>query len=140
MNKTMTKAEIDAAVSVSHVAMTRREKLLRWAKLVRKSKVQMQLYHLLENESQETLNKMAFSSGTAFALAHEDPILRDAGLDTHTIGGLMAFFEITKDDLHDFSCNCGGKIDNAKMASRIEKIAHRDGGPRSFFARMNPFG
>jgi hypothetical protein len=140
MNKTMTRAEIESALSVSHVAMTRQEKLLRWAKLVRKSKVQMRLYHLLENETQSELDKLIFYSSTAFELAYEDPILRDAGLDSKTIGGMMTFFAINKEDLHDFSCNCGGPIDNRRMAKRIESIAYRDGKPKSFLAKLNPFG
>lgn len=141
MNKTLSKKEIESAISVSHVAtMTRQEKLLRWAKLVRKAPFQMQLYHLLENEPLDKLDRMHCHTGTAFALAVADPIFRDAGLKDGYIGGIMRFFELSKNELHEFSCNCGGDIDNARMAARIEAIAYRDGKPKSFLAKLNPFG
>ncbi len=38
---------------------------------------------------------------------------------------LLRFFELSKNDLHEFSCDCGGVIRNDTMADRIEAVAGR---------------
>jgi hypothetical protein len=72
---------------------------------------------------------------TAFGIAMMDPVFSDLGLkgaphilpgqETGTIRQAMDFFELTQAQLHEFSCDCGGRIDNEMMATRIEGIADR---------------
>jgi hypothetical protein len=42
-----------------------------------------------------------------------------------SVGQAARFFELSQDDLHEFSCNCGGEISNSDMADRIASIARR---------------
>jgi hypothetical protein len=105
--------------------MTRREKLLRFAEIVRSHRDRpFGLYHNLEGYHPEQLNSMGLG-GSAFAAAAADPILRDAGADLHTVGDAQRFFELSQHELHEFSCDCGGAIDGNDMANRIESIAAR---------------
>lgn len=129
--KTVNEAELAQAVPVpSPVApMTRKEKLLRWAELVRNAPYPMRLYHLLENCSRSRLDEAhVYGSGCAFDIAFSDPVLREQGLTEPTIGGVMNFMEITQQQLHEFSCDCGGHISNDDMANRIEGLARGEGG------------
>jgi hypothetical protein len=107
--------------------MTRREKLLRWAQIIRNTPASMHLYHGLEYQTPAFLDTMEITAGqnTAFALAAQDPILTDAGLPKTggSIGDTMRFFELSQAELHEFSCDCGGSITNEAMADRLEKIA-----------------
>jgi hypothetical protein len=41
-----------------------------------------------------------------------------------TLGAVARFMELDRADLHEFSCDCGGRIRNADMARRIENIAN----------------
>jgi hypothetical protein len=121
MNKQLTTQEIDALVSTS-AAMTRAEKLLRWAALVRETKHNFLIFHRLEYFTADQLAETSHEY-SAFAAAAKDPILKDAGLQGDTAADAMKFFELSQQDLHEFSCDCGGAIDNAAMAARIEAIA-----------------
>lgn len=129
MNMMLSTAEIEKISTDSPVVvMTRREKLLRWAKLVRESTKDYHIYHGLEYQSPEALRQMYVQKDhpTAFALALNDPILQDAGFDstkTVSIADTMQFFELSQEQLHEFSCDCGGSISNRQMADRIEKLA-----------------
>lgn len=58
-------------------------------------------------------------SGSIFDLAMQDPLFRAAGLQGSTIAHGQRFFEISDEELHDLSCNCGGQISQAEMAKRL---------------------
>ncbi len=64
-------------------------------------------------------------------MAGRDPVLQQAGLKADlpggnvSVGGAQRFFELSKSDLHEFSCDCGGVITNEEMARRVENIAAR---------------
>ena len=106
--------------------MTRREKLLRWAGLVRQSKIALVLYSNLEHWSQDRLEHAVIQKGdaTAFELATADPVFQSQGLASETnLPKLMTFFEIGQEELHGFACDCGGMIDRQTMADRIEALA-----------------
>lgn len=128
MNKPLSAAELQS-ISVTSTAikphvMTRREKLQRFAKIVRESNSQFFIFHQLEY-LQPGMLESANHSQSAFHAAATDPILADAGLKDGTVGSAMKFFELGREDLHEFSCNCGGHITNSMMADRIDKIAMR---------------
>jgi hypothetical protein len=119
---------------------TRQEKLLYVAKLIRNSTKPMNLYHNLEHKTQQWFDEMNVSQdgySSFFTLALSDPHLKAAGVGD-TFGKQMQFFELSKDDLHEFSCDCGGDISNIDMAKRIERLANGSGflaTVRAFFSR-----
>jgi len=121
MNKPLLPEEV---ALLAKPVMNRREKLLRFAAIVRSSSYGFGLYHNLEGYRPDQLNGMGLG-GSAFAAAADDPILRDAGLTGHSVGDAQRFFELSQHELHEFSCDCGGAIDNIDMANRIESLAAR---------------
>lgn len=122
MNKQLSPEQL-LEVSTKFPTLTRTEKLLRWAKVVRDHKDRLYLFHLLERMCEAEL-KTAAHPQTAFALAAADPVLADAGMpNSGTAYDAMKFFELSQTELHEFSCNCGGAITNTDMADRIERLA-----------------
>jgi hypothetical protein len=43
-----------------------------------------------------------------------------------SVGDAHRFFDLSREELADFSCVCGGSINNNEMADRIERIAARN--------------
>jgi len=135
MHKPLTTEERERLIeAVPAPAMTRAQKLLRWAELVRKAKRSCDLMHNLEHRSPKDLDRLMVGvhGPTAFGLAARDPVLLDAGLPKPveiegrpmiSVGDVARFMELSRADLHEFSCDCGGEIDNERMARRIEHIA-----------------
>lgn len=114
----------DEVALLAKPVMTRREKLLRFASIVRAHSGTFGLYHNLEGYHPEQLGSIGIN-GSAFDAAAADPILRDAGADLHTVADAHRFFELSQHELHEFSCDCGGAIGNNDMANRIESLAAR---------------
>ena len=103
------------------IPMSRDDKLERWASLIERSSDPIFLFHNLEYLSQHDLDRIT-DPRSAFAIAAADPVLKEAGLSSDKVGDGMRFFELSKDDVHAFSCNCAGHISNARMASRIRRL------------------
>jgi hypothetical protein len=103
------------------IPMSRDDKLERWASLIERSSEPVFIFHSLEYRSQADLDHIA-NSHSAFALAAVDQVLKEAGLMSDTVGDGMRFFELSKRDVHAFSCDCGGQISNHSMASRIRRL------------------
>jgi hypothetical protein len=103
------------------IPMSRDDKLERWASLIESSSEPVFIFHDLEYRSQHELDRLA-DAHSAFALAAGDKVLREAGLTGGKVGEGMRFFELSKRDVHAFSCNCGGQISNRTMAKRIRKL------------------
>jgi hypothetical protein len=57
------------------------------------------------------------------SVAASDPVLQSAGLIGETIKNVREFFELSDQDIHRFSCDCGGTISNDVMAKRIRNLA-----------------
>lgn len=113
----------DEVALLAKPVMTRREKLMRFAEVVRSHRDRpFGLYHNLEGYHPEQLQSIGIN-GSAFEAAAADPILRDAGLTGQTVADAQRFFELSQHELHEFSCNCGGEITNEDMARRIEHVA-----------------
>lgn len=123
--------ERDTATPVPSI-MTRREKLLRFAHIVRTSGRDFYIFHSLERWDAQMLRANTHSA-SAFAAAAADPILKDAGLAGESPADAMKFFELEQNELHEFSCDCGGAISNTKMADRIERLA--EGKTTGMFSR-----
>lgn len=142
MNKQLTQDEISQCMSpviIEPKVMTRHEKLMRLAKVVGNHSEGIYIFHRLEYYSQHELNHTVHLL-SAFQLALGDQELREAGLkpdieEAISVGAAQTFFELSKEDLHAFSCDCGGAITNATMAARIEKIAGVQ--PKSLLQKMS---
>jgi hypothetical protein len=125
MNKQLSADEVaNLSVPIPIVEpMTRQAKLQRLADIARKN-FPTRIYHQLEHYPDEAYDEMG-TTGSVFHLAKNDPVLRAAGYVGETLGDAKRFFELTRHDLHEFSCDCGGEVTNQDMADRIEKIAGR---------------
>lgn len=120
------------------VALTRKEKLLRWAELVMKQPHNLPIFHGLEywNDDMLTRPMCANFGPNVFSLANADPVFKAAGLKGDSVRDSMEFFELTQDELHEFSCDCGGAITNTMMSDRITSIAEgRSHNDRAMTAR-----
>ncbi len=130
MNRPLTSAELDSMTP--GVTMTRRQKLLRLAQVIHAYPGACHIFDRLEDYEDNEYFEI-YHEGSAFAVALGDKQLRDAGLNadiqlggsarTVSVGAAKTFFELSRDELHAFSCNCGGAIPNMEMARRIESIA-----------------
>jgi hypothetical protein len=139
---------IDVKEKAGAVALTRKEKLLRWADLIQAETRPICVFHLLENWNWVQMGlPMASHSypggyATAFGIAAADPVFRAAGLAGDSVANSMKFFELSQLDIHEFSCNCGGQITGTQMADRVRHLAEATGAfglgrtPSSFTAAL----
>lgn len=87
-------------------AMSRRERLERWAELLEKTPDQhFETLHETEHQSRETRAMMRCDT-SPISVAFSDPILRAAGLQNDTFGEAKRFFELSDGQLHDVTCYC----------------------------------
>jgi hypothetical protein len=116
---------VDMKTVESAVSLSRREKLLRWAELVRQHMNSTRLLHGLEYYPAAQLRaEIHPDAGTAFNIAFADSVFKSVGLNgPATVQSAMHFFELSQDELHEFTCDCGGHISNERMAHRITTIA-----------------
>jgi hypothetical protein len=114
---------------VGQIAMTRSERLVRWAELIRSSRwPTLKIFHLVEKWNAENLSTPFYmfylGPDNAFAIAMGDKVFNVQGLpEMGSVWDVMTFFSLSLKELHTFSCNCGGEITKATMANRIEKLA-----------------
>jgi hypothetical protein len=126
--KLVTEQELVSAVPIKE-PMTRKQKLLHWANLVRAERQHnFFIFHNIEHLSQVQLALIDINAQyTAFGMAARDPVFQAEGLGSGAkIPEIMKFMDIDQHELHEFSCDCGGRITNGMMADRIENIADRD--------------
>jgi hypothetical protein len=113
-------------ISAVPVYMTKKEKLQRWAEIVRQCKNDLYLFHGLEYLNPRQLRSVypqSIGMESAFTLAEKDTTFQAQGLKVgSSLADHMEFFSLTQQELHEFSCNCGGQIDNQRMASRIQAL------------------
>lgn len=133
--------EIAETATVLPVKLSKKEKLVRWANLIRCSHARLVLFHNLEHYSYHELRAVPIHTcgPNAFEIATRDNVFRTAGLkhDANLVE-VIGFFELTQNEVHEFSCDCGGAIDKTEMAERIEGIANGKSGynpprPRGVF-------
>ena len=121
MNKRLTIVERSLATP----PVTKRQRLQRFANVIRSGPpVPLHLFINLEYRDAGEWDYLAHPS-SAFALAAKDSLLQDAGLTGDSVGDAHRFFDLSREELADFSCVCGGSINNNEMANRIERIAAR---------------
>ena len=121
MNKSLAAVELSPAASPA----TKRQKLRRFANIIR-SGPRCPLYLFINLEYRDAGEwKYLSHPGSPFALAAQDNVLYAAGLRSGSVGDAQRFFELSREELAEFSCVCGGRITNDEMANRIERIAAR---------------
>lgn len=120
---------VDIAEQTTAVALTRKQKLLRWSALIRAASQDIYIFHNLEDWN-AGMRKLAMAAHgipegftNAFTVAAADPVFRAAGLAGDSVADSIKFFELTLADMHGFSCNCGGAISKDDMANRVERLA-----------------
>lgn len=121
MNVQLSAAQL---AEIETITMTKRDKLYRLASILRAATHQVFIFHGVEYMSLAE-RRMATHPYSAFALAAADAVLKDAGMTGDSVAEGVRFFQLSKDDLHAFSCDCGGHMTNEQMASRVEAIAAR---------------
>lgn len=121
MNQQLTSAEL-ASLPVAVPVMTKRDKLFRLARLIREFPYNLHLFSNIEHRHPSELVGLAHPL-SAFTVAAQDGILKDAGLTGPTVNEAQKFFQLSRDELHAFSCDCGGHLTNDQMARRVESLA-----------------
>jgi len=115
MSKPLTTVERSLATP----PVTKRQRLQRFANVIRSGpRVPLHLVINLEYRDAGEWDYLAHPS-SAFALATKDSVLHDAGLTGDSVGDAHRFFDLSREELADFSCVCGGSINNNEMANRI---------------------
>jgi hypothetical protein len=121
MNKPLTTVEL----SLATLPVTKPQRLQRFANVIRSGpRVPLHLFINLEYRDAGEWKYLAHP-GSAFALAAKDSVLHNAGLNGDSVGDAQLFFDLSREELAEFSCVCGGSINNNEMADRIECIAAR---------------
>jgi hypothetical protein len=115
--------------------MSRDDKLECWAALIERSSDEVFIFHRLEYMSQSDLDRLSHPR-SAFAATAGDQVLKEAGLTSDTVGNCMKFFELSKDDVHAFSCDCTGHISTHRMASRIRHLKSSQPPSSSVLSRL----
>jgi hypothetical protein len=112
-------------LSLATPPVTKRQRLQRFAHVIR-SGCPCPL-HLFINLEYRDAGEWKYLShpGSPFALAAQDNVLYAAGLRSGNVGDAQRFFELSREELTEFSCVCGGSINSNEMAERIERIAAR---------------
>jgi hypothetical protein len=116
--KTVQLNELVSAIPV----MTKKERLLYWANIVRTAPNSVELLNGLEHWTSHHLATVKTPPLTPFGLAASDPTFQKMGLG-NTVKAAMEFFDLSVAQLHSFSCDCGGYVDNERMAQRITNLA-----------------
>jgi hypothetical protein len=121
---------VAAAVEVKPAPMTRKEKLLHWANRVRSYPGDLVLFSNVEHWGPDMFARWRPDAWrpNALSVASADPVLRAQGLaEDSSVGAVLRFFELSVEQAHTFSCDCGGTISNSAQADRIERLASTGG-------------
>jgi hypothetical protein len=113
--------------SIGLPLVTKRQRLQRFADLIRRGPP-CPLYLFINLEYRDAGEwKYLSHPASPFALAAQDNILYAAGLRSGSVGDAQRFFELSRQELAEFSSVCGGSINNNEMAERIERLAVESG-------------
>ncbi len=115
MHQPLTKEQL---AELQQPTMARNERLERWASLLEKCPC-IGMGDRIEYSSNMDALTWAWSP---MGVAYGDAVLKDAGLAGPTVGDTRKFFELSAEQIHDMSCNCGGHLSGKDMASRIRSF------------------
>lgn len=126
-HKTLDELKSVAEIETGRVAMTREQRLRRWAELLERTPDRV-LATLSGTEYQPIRKREAMrSAGSPLSVAFEDPVLRAEGLKSDTYGEAKRFFEITDWQLHEIVCYChfGASMTAATAAQHVRAAIDR---------------
>jgi hypothetical protein len=110
------------------IAMSRRERLERWAELLERQR----------NRRLSTIEGTEFGSrrereakrvnGSPLTVAFEDPILQVEGLRGDRVGDAVEFFALSHDEVHRLVCSChhGRTVAPGIVAARVRMMARQE--------------
>ena len=117
-----------AVVTSVPVAMSRRERIDRWADLLEEHSGPMEALYRIEYLPDA--DRRAYQGGdeTPLAIAYRDPVLRADGLAGPTLGEAMDYFEMSDNDAHRLLCDCHymGSLTGANLAIRLRRFAREE--------------
>jgi DNA-binding Xre family transcriptional regulator len=131
MNKPLTQDELLSSTTLMDQfmgkveTMDRPAKLRRLAKLCRETECYLNLGHNLEYLNPYTLTQTpaTYFGVSAISIAAADPEFQKTGMPQNaSLADVMRYIEISQQQLHEFSCDCGGHITNEEQARRIERL------------------
>ena len=103
---------LDDLRSVAHVQpvkvtrLTRRERLERWAEVLERDP-QRRLVTLEEIDLAPRATRGSMrADNSPLAIAHDDPVLRSAGLASDKLGDALIFFDMSEGEAHRILCSC----------------------------------
>jgi hypothetical protein len=111
--------------------LSRRQRIERWATLLEQHEGRLVPFvgtEYLSNEARRTLRV----DNSPLALAAGDPILRNDGLASDTLGEGTAYFGLSERKAHRLLCDChySGTMTGQKVASRLRSITQPGLGER----------
>jgi hypothetical protein len=121
MNKPLATVELSLATP----PVTKRQRLQRFANVIRSDpRVPLHLFINLEYRDAGEWKYLAHP-GSAFALAAKDSVLHDAGLTGDSVGDAQRFFDLSREELAEFSGVCGGSMLSKKSQTALRLISRR---------------
>lgn len=113
----------NAAEAFLPTAMTRNERLLRWADLLERHEGSVFALARIEHLSRQE-RRLVSRENSPMTVAFADPILRHDGLVGETLGDAMAFFDLSDGAAHDLFCDCHyhGTLTAKALASRLRAL------------------
>ena len=117
-----------AEVEASFPAMTRAQRLERWAMLLERNPDRcLAAFPGTENMTLDVRDKSQ-SLGSALSIAFNDPTLRAEGLKSDTYGESKRFFELTDWQLHAIVCHChvGGTMKAGWAAVQVRSAIDKE--------------
>lgn len=113
------------------LAMSRRERLERWAELLAQQP-ERRLRAIGGTEFGTRRERRAKrADGSPLAVAFADPVLRAQGLQSDRVGDAVDFFELSEGDVHQLVCYChhGHTVSAGTVAARLGVMAQRAEAP-----------
>lgn len=115
-----------AAITEVRPPMTRRQRLRRWAEVLKHEGARpLEALRWVEFYAEPERRQLRRDrSPIAFALS--DPVLRAEGLVGDTLGDAQLFFGLSDDEAHKLLCDCHfqGRLTGRSAARRIRSLAH----------------
>ncbi|WP_429820453.1 hypothetical protein [Ensifer sp. B1-9] len=129
----------DVREDMQEHALTREERLQRWAELLDQTPDQ-RLNTLFETEFQPISTRDSMRrEGSPLEVAFEDVLLRKQGLKDDSYGEAKRFFELSDLEMHQLVCSChtGETVRSGTVAECVRAVAEPAPSPWSMF--LNAF-
>lgn len=117
-----------ARVQEAEPALTRRQRLQRWAELLlREDERPLRPLSFVEFYAPAERRRLR-TDHSPLAVAYADPVLRNAGLDGDSLGHGQDFFGLSDRDTHYLLCDCHwhGRMTGKAAGKRVRLLANGD--------------